>query len=762
MPTLNGTNNNGAVRFEASSVVFDTNLFNGSAYGNPGEQRVDLFIPLEQEGLNCAQAIVDGQCRFVFSGDRNGTPENTDFRVISYPRGFLGSMGGRFCTGGFECGNFSGDGTLAGRRAQGVGEESPVFDLRIPQNEIGLPNSVNNINSLRLTASSNHCAGSRPFANYFVDAYIYDTTQHPPLARYSGTINGINDKFNRMWNTNIWFGHPNQDAMWAARQANNVTAENSAITQFTGGQVMTGDFRLEPGGDIYKLVFKHEDIGGNNFFYVGFVRVEMADGTIPDTTDFSLEYRSILDYIEGDLFWDLVQNTAQGQSIVQAMATNPVRPLNIVRPNGNLFLDGVAMGNESFGQPDGNSGTICWDEMRWDLNGQTFGGKSDVCRLPFTVNNFVNARCRLPFTILGNFDCALPFSISGGRLPGPEATCDQCPQALTLPKLVVGYGQFASLNPLTYFQFPEGTSIDILDAEVVSGNLTGDLSLSLISVGYTAPDDGSCNTQCGKVKVSYRFSCPDGDGFIENCCLECQICSFPGVSDTLGDEIMFMTSEISPLIRVGTPIDLSQPICDPITQPPVGELQWVGNGWQFNAPVGWWGTFDVVVPAYANGDKAHENLRCVTICRQGPLRLENTPACRTVVFIKEKSLTGDSWIPAVKIRSMNLNIQSFDSGNYIDYETCNKVILDQLRQEWSGSLSGKYLCGDRRIYTGRDIEIRLDKDVSDPDTPRFYGKARVQSAATVFQYNTDTNDNEQQISFSLEGHGEFYSTGWAL
>lgn len=760
MPTLNGSNSNGSERFEANNVVFDTNVFNGSAYGNPSEQTVDVSIPLENEGTNCSEAIVNGTCTFVFSGDRNGFPVNMDYRVISYPRGFLGSMGGRYCTAGFVCGAFT-NATLTGRRALGATEESPVFDLRIPQSQIGLPNSVGNINSLVLTADANHCAGSEPIANYFVDAYIYDTTQYPPLPQYSGTINGINDLYNRMWNTNIWFGHPNQDAMWAARQAGNFSLENALIEQFTGGNVVASDFQLVAGGDTYKLVFKHEDVAGNNFFYVGFVRVEMADGTIPDPTDFMLPYHAVLDYIKTNAFWNLVQ--AQGQSIITAMANNPARPLTLVRPNDSMFIDGVAMGNESFGQPDGNSGTICWNEMRWDLNGQSFGGKSSLCRIPFDVTENASV-CQLPLTIEGNFDCGIPFDISGGRLPGPVVTdCLRCPSVETLPKLSVPYGGSAPMSA-RYFGFDDNVVINYLSAEVISGNLSGTLAFDPLQPDvepiYTPPANPDiCDTECGRIRISYEFNCP-GEA-AQSCCLECVVCSFPNVSNRLQDETIFMTGT-SALIAVAQPIDISQPICPPITQPPVGSFLWVGDGWRFDAPANWWGTFDVVVPVYANGDKAHENLRCVTICRQGPAVLQSSPKCNTMVFIKDKARSGDQWTPALRVRSFNLTISSISSGEYVDFETCRRVVLDQLRQEWTGGLAGQFLCGDRRIYLGRDLDIRIDKDVTDPNTAQFFGTARIETLSTSFQYTTDNNSDDQQANYSLKGHGDFYALNWAI
>lgn len=759
MPTLNGTNSAGAERFEASDVVFDVNLFNGSAYGNPAEQKVDITIPVKNEGSICGQAIVDGTCTFTFTGDRNAFPANDDFRVLSYPRGFLGSMGGRYCTAGFLCGAFEGAGILQGRRVQGTALESPVFDLRIPQANIGLPARLDEINSLVLTASANHCAGTKPYANYFVDAYIYDTTQNPPLPQYSGTVNGINDQFNRMWNTNVWFAHPNQDAMWAARQAGDFALENALIRQFTGGEVVRSDFQLEAGGDVYKMVFKHE-MPRNNFFYVGFVRVEMADGTKPTPNTFQLEYRSIVDYLLTDSFWNLVQS--EGQDIIAAMAQGSPS-LTVVRPNSNMFIDGVAIGNESFGQPGSDSGTICWDEMRWDLNGQTYGGKSNRCQLPFRIGpSSVDTRCRLPLNIFGNFDCRLPLSVVGGRLRGPTATCDDCPAATSLPKLSVPYGSSAVISPGGYFDFPEFSVVEILQAQIISGNLEGELqfdpSLDLFNAFYTPPNDTTiCDTQCGKIRLSYRFQCADGEP--HTCTLDCLVCSFPDASHNLSDETVFMTGSTIKL-AVAQPVDLSQPICPPITQPPVGRFLWAGDGWLFESPDNWWGTFDVMLPVFANGDKAHEQLRCVTICKQGPIFIESSPSCRTMVFIRDKALSGDRWIAAVKIRSLNLTINSISSGEYTDYETCEKVVLNQLRQEWNGNISGQFLCGDRRIYVGRDVDIRIDKDVTDPDTARFYGKARVDALTTNFQYQRNQSD-DQQVSYTLRGHGNFYAERWA-
>lgn len=767
MPVLNGSNSNGAIRFEAQNVVLDTNMFNGSAYGNPNEQFVDVSIPLTTEGQRCEQATIDGQCTFVFRGDRNGFPEDMDYRVIAYPRGFLGSMGGRFCTAGFECGTFTNQNILPGRRAQGLGEESPVFDLRVPQAQLGLPNSLNNIDSLRLNASAFHCAGDEPIVNYFVDAYLYDTTQLFPQAQYSGTVNGINDKFNRMWNPNVWFGHPNQDQMWFARQSGNFALENALIRQFTGGQVVQSDFQIVPGGDIYKMVFKHESLGGNNFFYVGFVRVEMADGSIPNPNNFNLEYKEVLDYIQTDAFWALVQS--QGQQIIQDMAT-AARPLTLVRPNPSMFLDGVAMGNEYFGMRSDNSGTICWDQMQWTLNGQTFGARSAACQIPFTVS--AASECRMPLTISGNFDCGVPFQINGGRLPGPVATCERCPSANGLPKLSVPYGTRAFLEPGAYFTFPEFTVIEVLEAEIVSGNLSGDLIFNLddpdsppLLAIYDANGGNDCDTECGVIRLSYRFQCPSGspgqeDGVWHTCCLDCMVCSFPDVSTQLQDETLFMLGD-SVVIDVLPGAD-DQPLCPPIGEPPVGSFTWVGNGYRFDPPNGWWGTFDVMVPVFASGDKAHETMRCVTICRQGPAVLTSTPQCRTVVFVREKSLTGDRWIAAFRLRSFSLSITSVASGDYVDYELCRNVITREVRQEWTGSMSGQFLCGDRRIYLGRDLEIRIDKDVTNPDTPRFFGTARVESLNTGFVYNTDSNADDQQITYSLNGQGNFWATGWAI
>lgn len=758
MPILEGSNSDNP-RLEASKVVYDTNLFNGGSSPDTNTLSVDMNIPFEDEASRCDAASLDGQCSFTFEG--RGNLQNTV--VIGYPRGMLGSMGGRYCTTGFDCGRLS-DASganvgIGGFRDAGRSSASPVFDLNITQAEIGLPNTLNNIDEMLLSASAYHCAGEKPNVNYFVDAYLYDTTQNPPLPRYSGTINGINAKSNRMWNTNIWFGHPNQAAMWAARQAGNLQLENDLIRAYTGGQVLT---EIDLGGHRYKLVIKHEEAGGNNFFYLGFVWVEQDDGTIPDPADWDLEYTLILDYIKSAAFWSAIQGSNYAQGIIADMASNEV-PLIIERPTDALYLDGVAIGNEWFGQPTGAQGTICWDEMQWRYNGATYGAKAGVgCRLPVAVtgNALAGGLCSLPLSVVGQFDCQLPAVVSGNNRP--VADCVTCPQYDSIPKLLVPYGsQIVNVGPRILFDIPEDARMRVFGIQMVSGNLSG----SLVSgdpfddVFYTAPSDG-CDTECGKISVGYTYQCVDGEAI--TCCSEVMICSFPDVSNALGDETIFALPGEEIFVPVSLPVDLTQDICPPLKQPPAGSLRWVGNGWRFIPPeAGFIGTFDIVVPSYANGDKAHQNLRCVTICIQGPTVYENTPGCQSMLFIKRKSRAGEQFEPAVKIASMALQIAPIGSGEFTDYESCEKQILSlDERLEWTATLSGAYVCGDRGLYAGRQVEIMFVKDVLDPDSPKFYGTAKAEGLQTTFAYSN--KDDDQTYSLTLTGTGSFYAVGWAI
>lgn len=352
---LTATNSSAFQRLQTNTGTFaTTNLFNASANGDPDSVEVCLDIPLSDESDPCNSTIT-GQCEISYRGQ--GAGDNPGGVLACPTLAVVGSMGGRDETWGQPCGNVS---ILPGARDRGS-NTSVVYDLNIPAAAVGYPVQAANTPSTIVTIDAEE-KGDPGNHNYFLDAYLYDTTQNPASdgngGDYGGTINGISGRNNRTWNAALFLRHP----------------DLSNIQSFTGGTVFVPSVNI--GGFPHQVRIKHETGGANNFPQVIFVWLN-ADAT--SRTQRTIDFKDYSDYMLSQDFWDAIQASPAAQAVITAMAnpTNGAPAVNAIRPNGAMYWDGFKVGNELWGTV--NTGTqtrICYDTLDIQVAGFEWSGKS--------------------------------------------------------------------------------------------------------------------------------------------------------------------------------------------------------------------------------------------------------------------------------------------------------------------------------------------------------------------------------------------------
>ena len=328
-----------------------TNVFNASAAGDPDSVEVCLDIPLSDDANPCTSTIT-GQCSIAYRG--KGASTNPGGVLACPALLVIGTVGGRDETWGRQCGNQT---ILPGTRDFGS-NVSPVYDLNIPAQNVGYPVLASNTPSTIITIDAEE-KGDPGYHNYFIDAYLRDTTQNPASdgagGNYTG-INAINGRSNKTWNAAIFIRHPNL----------------SNIQSFTGGQVVVPSVTI--GGNPYEVRLKHEQGGQNNFPQLIFVWLT------PDaTTDTyrQIDFRDISNYMLSNAFWTAIQGSAWAQSVITAIAnpTNGAPAQNVIRPNGSMWWEGFKAGaNEIWGTVNDNAQTtICYNELKVEVAGAPVG-----------------------------------------------------------------------------------------------------------------------------------------------------------------------------------------------------------------------------------------------------------------------------------------------------------------------------------------------------------------------------------------------------
>lgn len=827
MPLLKATTEDAFPRFEAGSVLYVGNMFNqipGFSY--------DWNIPTTSDDAPCS-GIINGECTLTLRGVGNNTNG-----PAGYPAALLGSMGGRYETSGVNCNNFQ----IIGGQRDLTGSPSPVYDLRIPQAEIGLPDRVSDLAEIEIFTGSRYSSLKRPNANFFIDGYLYDTTQNPPLDEYSGTVNGINASCNRMINPNIWYGHPNQDAMWDARVEGRTTTENLLITQYTGGNV-AGEVTID--GNVYKIVFKHELNGNNNFLYIAFVLVVQAGGK-PDPLTFYIRYNSVLDYLLSDAFWN--DHQARIASIASVMANPPGtrKPLNLVRPNGAMYLDMVSVGNEFWGNYDDDPTEITWSTLAIVVDGTRYGSKGELfpvptayCEMPITFFGPNVRACELPIVFIGSFGCELPLVFQGGIQP-VDLPCDKCPDTTTvINRIAAPYGSEAiDFSLERFFNILEGTEISL--DEVSTEGLTGIVLRNGNKVTYKPPEQG-CDTECGKLALSFRYRCAlndpqirdetDFDGITadttdidssligsspqflaaqdepeigaavvltgpapdtsptftvtpvedlpplpepdelpifpevlnreQSCVLEFNVCSFPDV-ERLPDVCVRLEPGVTEyLIPVqSTEVPDGAEVCSAtMVGSGCGTVKWIGSGYLFRIPARAFGCFRLTVPSYPVGDKAHSSKRCVDIIVPAPEKATELPECCDTTLLIKKAC--DSvYTPVGRLTDIGLTFEEIRRADFVDFETCETVVADAERHEWSISASMTAVLGAQPLMSGQDYDIRLVFDIRRPSRAHFTGSARASGFSLNMNSSTTSRDKVTQIQ--LTGKGSYCAVGFTI
>jgi hypothetical protein len=221
--------------YEWMNFVWMTNLFNASANGGPNgvtscfDLPIDggpAFLPDNGGCFSSNGVTLDGNgnplpCKMSFTGVSGGTAGG----VRGYIAGVLGSRGGCHETWGVQCG--ATPVLMAGTRDNGC----PIYDMNSPANAVGYPAFSGSLPQTVIKFDARDC-GAQGIYNTFTDIYwhdVSDTNLLPrdnagnPIVALRDTLNGINVRDTAMWNTNIWWEHPD---------LNN-------ITTYTGGTKVT-------------------------------------------------------------------------------------------------------------------------------------------------------------------------------------------------------------------------------------------------------------------------------------------------------------------------------------------------------------------------------------------------------------------------------------------------------------------------------------------------------------------------------------------
>ena len=403
---LTATNNSAFQTLDINRSLVLTNLFSGSANLPPGGTpdsvgvRITTQIPVDvvPSGSCGTGSQIDqtqGDFKIIWRGEYTGT--------FGGVRGFptvaaVPTLGGRDSVG-IQCGTLPGTGNAERDNfSQGI-FVGQYPDMEVLRADYGLPERVDSLPEIYVRCKwrldTSQPAGG--LFNVFMDTYLFDSSQNAPEAavQVDGMVNGINARQNRVWNLNFWIYN------------DQASIDRNQITSRTGGVVVARDVIIN--GINHDIVFKLEDGGGNNFFYVGFVMIPPPG--ITNIQDVKFRYNDYVSFLNSQEFWDNYVQTnplnsvftsgyaanfsgSAGQQLVEAMANpdtsqqygpfvngNPTytRRALIVRPtpHASLVLGALHLGMEMWGTHPGsgfNETGIIFDDGTIEVDGFPVAG----------------------------------------------------------------------------------------------------------------------------------------------------------------------------------------------------------------------------------------------------------------------------------------------------------------------------------------------------------------------------------------------------
>jgi len=330
-------------------------------------------------------------------------------RVWAYPFILFGSLGGRKETWGVPCGQTT---ALASTgRCNGINNPTgeAVYDMRVPNAAIGLPERYDRITTQKFCFSFNKDCGGDPtnIENVFIDTYLHRIYQ-PALfpAGHTGTattpgnwgdVNKINENATETWNLNFKLCLPEFSL-------NNPNINDPAAAA-TGG-VLLNQTPITLDGRQWGVFIKWENIGGssqprdtttgiqgsgniceNSFFYISFVPWSATNPGgqqnegICSATDLCIDFLKFLQFVGSQEFKDRVlgQNgytpaSGKGQANYPRWVWEQVGEPDFVVDNPSGYvLDGIMLGNELWFSPNDVEACVCWSNVEHETSKGTFG-----------------------------------------------------------------------------------------------------------------------------------------------------------------------------------------------------------------------------------------------------------------------------------------------------------------------------------------------------------------------------------------------------
>lgn len=520
MPVIIDTSgNNSFPVVQVGDILYGLNFWGTNLAVNP-DTGGSYEIPCgAQISGNCYELPVEGSaedtgvCKMCYTMESpqkwtDGTtiftePLNDTSQVQAYPNMLFGSAGGRNETWGVACGTTP---ALSGGRCK----SSPLYDLRVPNGAIGLPERVDQIGAMDFCFDVNkNCTGDASnVENVFIDTYLHRIDKpalYPTGYQTSyGDLNKINGDNTETWNLNFKLCLPE-----FAAGATGTGITNDAGAQGTGGvRINTTPIIID--GKEWAVYFKWENLGQtsntrdpntgvqangdctNSFFYISFIPWDVGTGVTPTAcpTNWCCDFGLFIDWVGSQEFKDRVlgQNGyAPVAANKQGSGTQANWPLWVYQQVGSppfvvdspssYVLDGIQVGNEIWYSPNTQESCVCYENVSFT----TDVGVSGKSTREVKEGTCVKASCTAVVTAAAVCDCVgVPSSISG--------TCGT--------PVVIGYS------------LPAG-AIATQANSTISGAVISNFSTS----GLTFTSQSCVATQTGTINVQYLLngvscSCP--------------------------------------------------------------------------------------------------------------------------------------------------------------------------------------------------------------------------------------------------------------